>query len=177
MSIHPLDPILNQSARPTRTVSSPVCLLIVLLWGLCLGKGLLHYTAQAMPRSEVSTDRQFTVCPHPTQTAPMLLLFIHPQAPNAAQAVAHLRRFLAAHPDISAEVLFTPVVGTSVRRKSGVWNAVEKMPGVMPLWDEHGAAAQRYNQPAAGEALLFSVDGTLCYRGQIASLCLTLSRK
>jgi hypothetical protein len=107
----------------------------------------------------------------------MLLMFLHSQAPNAAHAVAKLRRFLAANPGISAEVLFTPAAGTTVRRKNGVWDAVEKMPGAVPLWDEHGAASQRYDQPADGEALLFSVDGSLRYRGQIASLCLTLSRK
>lgn len=143
-----------------------------MLWLVGLGWGtavMFRYGgeegAAGQPPSDWPAESQI----HRQPGVPTLVLLVHPQCPCTRATVGELARLMAhAQGKVSAHVLFAKPAGAPEHWERGeLWDEASAIPGVETVCDEGGVEAKRLRVETSGQALLFSADGHLIFRGGI----------
>jgi hypothetical protein len=96
---------------------------------------------------------------------------VHPQCPCTRASIGELERLMA-HSNrlVDAYLLFYRPDGVPPDwEQTGLWTRAAAIPGVQVVRDDRGEEAERFGALASGQAMLYSANGDLLFRGGITS--------
>ena len=98
-----------------------------------------------------------------------LVMFLHPRCPCSRATVRELEELVARDPQtIHGTVIFVRPASVSASWvKTGLWEAVNSIPGISVAIDSGGRSADRFGAKTSGHTFLFDPSGSLVFSGGI----------
>lgn len=147
---------------------------LVAVWGILAAVGtgvLIHY--EAAPGSQPTAADSWpddTDVPRST-VVPTLVLFAHPRCPCSRATFGELERLVSRNlaPLALTVVFYQPAESTADWANTDLRTSAERIPGTTVRIDLDGREAARFGVATSGDALLYSPDGRLLFRGGITA--------
>jgi hypothetical protein len=139
-------------------------------WAVCASFGvtkMLQYeltpAAAAVAPEAWPQDAEFQRDP----TRPTLVLFLHPHCPCSRATLAELERLIAAAENqLALRMIFVvPKAAGQTWQQTALIHKAEQIRRAAVSFDAGGKQAAQFGAQTSGQALLYSADGRLLYRG------------
>ncbi len=157
-----------------RSAKSAILVIVGVSWAVAVAAGLVvlsdYDTGPAPPGNPPARWPTASHLPAPKARA-RLVMAVHPQCPCTRASLGELERLMARSTGlVDAYLLFYRPDGVPPDwERTGLWTRAAAIPGVQVVRDDRGQEAERFGALASGQAMLYSVNGDLLFRGGITN--------